>query len=100
MPRKSRIDTPGALHHIIARGIERTDILQTIATGKEPWRVKARSLFCYGAVRDVGITMAELSRRLKTSLSGVALSVKRGEKITQDYGYALIDHKTGKLKDP
>jgi len=23
MPRKSRIDTPGALHHIIARGIER-----------------------------------------------------------------------------
>ncbi len=23
MPRKSRIDAPGALHHIIARGIER-----------------------------------------------------------------------------
>jgi len=27
MPRKSRIDTPGALHHIIARGIERRKIL-------------------------------------------------------------------------
>jgi putative transposase len=26
MPRKSRIDTPGALHHIIARGIERSKI--------------------------------------------------------------------------
>ena len=26
MPRKSRIDTPGALHHIIARGIERRSI--------------------------------------------------------------------------
>jgi len=26
MPRKSRIDTPGALHHIIARGIERRRI--------------------------------------------------------------------------
>lgn len=28
MPRKSRIDAPGALHHIIARGIERSKIFQ------------------------------------------------------------------------
>lgn len=28
MPRKSRIDAPGALHHIIARGIERKVIFQ------------------------------------------------------------------------
>jgi REP element-mobilizing transposase RayT len=28
MPRKSRIDAPGALHHIIARGIERRKIFQ------------------------------------------------------------------------
>ena len=26
MPRKSRIDAPGALHHIIARGIDRRRI--------------------------------------------------------------------------
>ena len=26
MPRKSRVDAPGALHHVIARGIERTKI--------------------------------------------------------------------------
>jgi hypothetical protein len=26
MPRQSRIDAPGALHHIICRGIERRDI--------------------------------------------------------------------------
>ena len=26
MPRKARIDAPGALHHIICRGIEKTDI--------------------------------------------------------------------------
>jgi len=70
-----------------------------MATGKEPWRVEARSLLCYWAVREVGITMAELSRRLKISLFGVALSVQRGEKIAQDCGYALIDNKTGKLKD-
>jgi REP element-mobilizing transposase RayT len=28
MPRKSRIDAPGALHHIIARGIDRSKIFQ------------------------------------------------------------------------
>ncbi len=28
MPRKSRIDAPGALHHIIARGIEGSKIFR------------------------------------------------------------------------
>ena len=28
MPRQSRIDTPGALHHIICRGIEQRDIFE------------------------------------------------------------------------
>ncbi len=37
------------------------------AAGKEPKRVEARSLLCYWAVRDLGISMAELSRRLKLS---------------------------------
>lgn len=61
------------------------------APGKERIRVEARSLLCYWAVRDLGINMAELSRRLKLSLSGVSLSVKRGERIVQEKGYKLID---------
>jgi len=28
MPRKARVDAPGALHHIIARGIERRKIFK------------------------------------------------------------------------
>lgn len=28
MPRKSRVDAPGALHHIIVRGIERAKIFR------------------------------------------------------------------------
>jgi REP element-mobilizing transposase RayT len=28
MPRKSRIDAPGALHHVVARGIDRGKIFQ------------------------------------------------------------------------
>ena len=51
------------------------------APGKERKRVAARSVLCYWAVRDLGTSMAELSRRLKLSISGVSLSVKRGERI-------------------
>jgi len=61
------------------------------AASKEPKRVEARSLLCYWAVTNLGISMAELSTRLKLSLSGVSLSVKRGETIVQQKGYNLID---------
>jgi putative transposase len=53
--------------------------------------VKARSLLCYWAVRNLGISMAELSRQLKLSLSGVSLSVKRGEIIARENDYKLIE---------
>jgi len=38
MPRKARIDAPGALHHIIVRGIERRKIFiqKGIQEGKRP----------------------------------------------------------------
>ena len=37
------------------------DVSAMMAKRKEPWRVKALSLLCYWAVREVGITTAELS---------------------------------------
>jgi hypothetical protein len=35
MPRQSRIDTPGALHHIIARGNEKREIFKDTKDYKE-----------------------------------------------------------------
>jgi len=29
MPREARLDAPGTLHHVMGRGIERTDIFRT-----------------------------------------------------------------------
>jgi hypothetical protein len=57
---------------------------------KERLRVKARSLLCFWASKELGISMAELSRELQISLSAVSLSVKRGEKIALDNNYKLI----------
>jgi hypothetical protein len=57
---------------------------------KERLRVKARSLLCFWASKELGISMAELSRELQISLSAVGVSVKRGEKIALDNNYKLI----------
>ena len=57
---------------------------------KERIRVKARSLFCFWASKELGISMTELSRELQISLSAVAQSVKRGEKIALENDYKLI----------
>ena len=53
--------------------------------------IKAKSLLCHWAARDLGIGMAQIARRLNLSLAGVSQSVKRGETIVQQKGYNLID---------
>jgi len=60
-------------------------------TGKSRRRVAARSLLCFWAVRELGISMTELSRRFHLSLSGVSQSVIRGEKIAEINGFKLLD---------
>ena len=52
-------------------------------------RVKAKSLLCYWAVRDLGIGMAQIAGFFNLSLAGVSQSVKRGETIVQQRGYNL-----------
>ena len=59
--------------------------------GKERDRVRARSLFCYWSVKELGVPMTDLSRLLKISLSAISLSVKRGEKICVSNDYSITD---------
>ena len=57
--------------------------------GKSRRLVAARSLLCFWAARELGISMTELSKRLNLSLSGVSQSVTRGEKIAEINGFKL-----------
>lgn len=59
------------------------------APGKERTRVRARSLLCYWAVRELGMTMTKLSRRLNMSLSAISETVQRGEQLARVNGYKL-----------
>ena len=54
-------------------------------------RADARGLYCYWGSRELGYTMSELSRRLNITVPGVVYAVRRGERISKEYGYRLID---------
>ena len=58
--------------------------------GKQQKRVRARSLFCYWAVRELGVSLTELARHLHISVPGVGYSVDRGERIARENDYRLI----------
>ena len=59
--------------------------------GKQPIKVKARSLFCYWTVRELGLTMADIAPKLNTSQPAVSMSTQRGEQIALENGYSMID---------
>jgi REP element-mobilizing transposase RayT len=66
MPRKARIDAPGALHHIIIRGIERKAIFKDIAVRKLGYK-------CSDVSKAMGISAVTVSKaaNLGSKLSGV-----------------------------
>ena len=53
--------------------------------------IEARSLLCYWAVRERGIPMSSLSRKLGISIPSVRESVTRGQKITEAKNCCLIE---------
>jgi REP element-mobilizing transposase RayT len=59
--------------------------------GKHPQTVKARSLLCYWAVRELGMSATELARRIGVSQPAISQSVKRGEVIAKENGFELMD---------
>jgi hypothetical protein len=69
MPRKARIDAPGAPHHIIIRGFERKAIFKDDlkTAGNESILTKARTTLCYLAVRKLIISCSDVARNLTIS---------------------------------
>ncbi len=62
-----------------------------LSKGKQQPKVAARSLFCFWATKELGMSLRDLSRRLEISPPAVGYSVERGEAIARENGYRLID---------
>jgi len=67
------------------------DMREVLTRGKQPQKVKARSLFCFWAVTELGMSLRELAGRLALSSPAVGYSVERGEAIARQNGYKLIE---------
>ena len=63
---------------------------EVLSSSKQPQRVKARSLLCYWAAKELEIGGADIARRLKISQSAVSRAVARGERIAADMDLKLI----------
>jgi len=59
--------------------------------GRQRMRVTARSLFCYWAARELKIPLSALARKLGMTAAGVGYAVYRGEAISLEDDYQLID---------
>ena len=52
--------------------------------GKRPDLVKARSLFCYWAVRELGVTSRALAKELGLTQPAISIAARRGENIAEE----------------
>ena len=64
---------------------------EILSKGKQQEKVKARSLLCYWAVREAGMSLTELARHLGLSVPAIGYSVERGEIIVREHGYQLLE---------
>jgi hypothetical protein len=67
-------------------GVKREDVF---SKGRQDRKVKARSLLCFWAARELGLSHTALAKELEMSVAGVGFSVERGETIAKDSKYSL-----------
>jgi putative transposase len=58
---------------------------------RRPQVVDARSLLCYWASKELGMSMTDLAKRLNLTQPAISIAVRRGEKIARENQYKLID---------
>ena len=85
-----------------AKGVDLDKVVQRVAEltevdgatiwkgGKQRQAVRARSVVCYWAVKELGYTMTELAGRFGISQPAITLAVKRGEQIIREEGINLM----------
>jgi len=58
--------------------------------GRRPRKVEARSVYCYWAVCELGMSQSDMAKRLRMTQPGVGYAVRRGEKIAKQRNYQLL----------
>ena len=85
MPRQARMDAPGALHHIIVRGIERKKLFRD-NKDRNDFLENIGAILKETGGEGVGVSATTLGEGLGRTEPAVSISVKRGEKIAAEMG--------------
>jgi putative transposase len=59
--------------------------------GKQAMKVKAKSMLCYWAVRETGMSIRSLAKQLGMSGPGVGYAVERGATLIRENKFALTE---------
>ena len=58
---------------------------------RRPQVAMARSLLCYWASKELGMSMTDLAKRLNLTQPAISIAARRGERIARENQYMLID---------
>ncbi len=101
MPRQPRLDAPGALHHVMGRGIERADLFETdidrsdfLSRVGDLCRKGALSVYAWALLPNhfhllVRTGRQALSQSMKTLLTGYVVNYNRRH---NRYGHLIGDY--------
>jgi len=64
---------------------------EVFSKGRQNRKLRARSLLCFWAARELGMPHTAFAKRLEMSFAGVGFSVERGESIAKKGKYLLIN---------
>jgi putative transposase len=62
---------------------------EVYSKGRQARKVKARSLLCFWASRELGMSHTLLAKKLEMSIANIGLSVERGELVAKEGNYSL-----------
>jgi chromosomal replication initiation ATPase DnaA len=94
MERKYRLRSQGYdLAAILTRASQIFNIPEARikSSGKEPERVRAKSVAAYWAVKELGLAGTEVGNELNLTQSAVSRAVRRGEEIVKQLSLSFAD---------
>jgi REP element-mobilizing transposase RayT len=94
LARRYQLQTSGfGLEQVAERVAQVLDIPLEIVWEKNrrPQVAVARSLLCYWASKELGMSMTELAKRLNLTQPAISIAARRGEKFARENQYRLIE---------
>jgi putative transposase len=72
-------------------GLYKIEKEELYSRSRQKVRAEARSVFCFWAVRELGLEGTRMAKRLNMSQPGVAYAIKKGEKIVKENDFQMVE---------